>query len=47
MKKFKVVSFIPQPVEAQKPWLFNYVDPDSIDFTVAEMGLSDARARGL
>lgn len=41
MKKFKVVSFIPQPVEAQKSWLFNYVDQESIDFTVADQGLSE------
>ena len=43
MKKFKVVSFIPQPVEAQKPWLFKHVDPDSIDFSVAEQGLSEVQ----
>ena len=41
MKKFKVVSFIPQPLEAQKPWLFKHVDTDSIDFSVAEQGLSE------
>jgi len=44
MKKYKVVSFIPQPVEAQKPWLFKHVDPDSIDFIVADQGLSEDQA---
>ena len=41
MKTHKVVSFIPQPIEAQKPWLFKYVDPHSIEFIVADQGLSE------
>ena len=41
MKTHKVVSFIPQPLEAQKNWLFKYVDPDSVDFIIAEQGLSE------
>ena len=37
----KVVSFIPQPVEAQKPWVFHYVDENTVDYTRAEQNLSD------
>lgn len=41
MKKYKVLSFLPQPSEVQKPWLFKHVDPEKIDFMVAGQNLSE------
>ena len=47
MKAHKVVSFLPYSLEEQKPWLFKYVKPDSIDLRVADQGLTEDQLCGL
>ena len=41
MGKFKIVSYIPQPLELQKSWFLRYVDPSKVDFIVEDCDSSE------